>query len=58
MEKTTYVPLHIWSGPFWLVAWLFTIGFAHLSGWKVVFSLFIWPYYIGKIVATLAGVGG
>ncbi|MDD5675724.1 MAG: hypothetical protein PHC61_16260 [Chitinivibrionales bacterium] len=47
---------HSAGGVFWFAGWLFTIGFAKLAGWKIVFSLFIWPYYIGKLVA-LHGVG-
>ncbi len=56
MEKRVIVPL-FGSGPFWIIAWLFTVGMVHLTGWKVFFALFIWPYYIGQIVAKLVGVG-
>jgi len=31
----------------WLMGWLFTIGFLHLSFWKGVLALIIWPYYLG-----------
>ena len=34
-------------GIMWIAAWLFTIGFLHLSFWRGVFALVIWPYYIG-----------
>ncbi len=37
----------VFGGTFWLMAWLFTIGFAELSFWEGVFAFFIWPYYIG-----------
>jgi len=38
-------------GSLWFVGWLFTIGFAHLSFWKAVLALALWPYYLG---ATLS----
>jgi len=34
-------------GPFWFMAWLFSIGFIPLSGWKIVWALLVWPYYLG-----------
>jgi len=36
---------------FWLIGWLFTIGFLKLSFWKGVLALFIWPYYLGAYFA-------
>ncbi len=35
-------------GTLWMIGWLFSIGYLHLSFWKGVLSLIIWPYYIGK----------
>lgn len=37
------------AGMLWFAAWLFTIGFAHLSFWKGVLALVIWPYFIGVL---------
>jgi hypothetical protein len=34
-------------GPFWFVAWLFTIAFLKLSFWKAVLAIILWPYYLG-----------
>ncbi len=34
-------------GPFWFMAWLFTIAFLKLSFWKAVLALVLWPYYLG-----------
>ncbi len=34
-------------GTIWLIGWLFTIGYLHLSFWKGVLGIFIWPYFIG-----------
>lgn len=31
----------------WISAWLFNWGFLNLTGWKIFFALFIWPYYLG-----------
>ena len=35
-------------GPIWYIGWLFTVAFAHLSFWKALLGLFIWPYYLGS----------
>lgn len=37
-------------GSLWFIGWLFTIGFTHLSFWKAVFALLVWPYYLGSAV--------
>ena len=37
-------------GPFWLMGWLFTIGFAHLSFWRGVLAIILWPYYLGSML--------
>ena len=34
-------------GPVWAIGWLFTIGFLHLTFWKAVLAIVIWPYYLG-----------
>lgn len=38
---------HSFAGGLWIASWLFTIGFLHLSFWRGVFAIVIWPYYIG-----------
>ncbi len=35
------------AGPIWLIGWLFTTGYVHLSFWKAVLALVVWPYYLG-----------
>jgi hypothetical protein len=35
-------------GPIWIAAWLFTIGFTHLSFGKAILGLALWPYYLGR----------
>ena len=35
-------------GPVWYIGWLFTVAFTHLSFWKAVLALVIWPYYLGS----------
>jgi len=44
---------HTLTGGLWFAAWLFTIGFLHLSFWRAVFALVIWPYFIGQWVRAL-----
>jgi len=40
-------------GSFWFAAWLFTIGFLHLSFWKALLAILVWPYFLG---ASLRGL--
>lgn len=44
---------HSLTGSLWFAAWLFTIGYLHLSFWKSVFALVIWPFFIGGHVSAL-----
>jgi len=41
------VEQHTFSGALWVAAWIFTIGFVHLSFWRGVLAIIIWPYYLG-----------
>lgn len=36
-------------GFLWFGGWLFTIGFAHLTFWKGVLAVVLWPYYLGVL---------
>lgn len=47
------VEQHTFFGGLWFAAWLFTIGYLHLSFWKGVFALVVWPYFIGVHVSAL-----
>ena len=38
---------HSFGGILWLAPWLFTIGFLHLTFWKGVAAVLLWPYYLG-----------
>ena len=40
-------------GGLWFAAWLFTIGFLHLSFWRGVLAVTLWPYYVGHFVSTV-----
>ncbi len=57
MEKETTQKIHVEHHPFlgfgWFAAWLFTMGFLHLSFWKAVFALVLWPYYLGVYCSSL-----
>jgi hypothetical protein len=52
MEKVK-VEQHCSMGMFWIAAWLFTIGFLHLTFWKGVLAVIVWPYYLGVYVSAL-----
>ena len=38
---------HTLTGGLWFGAWLYTIGFLHLSFWRGVLAIILWPYYLG-----------
>ena len=40
-------------GTIWMMGWLFTIGYLHLTFWKGVLALIIWPYYLGVKVRQM-----
>ena len=44
---------HTFTGSLWFIGWLFTIGLLHLSFWKGVLAIIVWPYYLGSFVSTL-----
>jgi hypothetical protein len=44
---------HSVAGMLWFGAWLFTIGFLHLTFWRGVLALAIWPYYLGVTLGSL-----
>jgi uncharacterized membrane protein len=37
----------------WAAGWLFTIGFLHLTFWKGVLAIIIWPYYLGIAISAM-----
>jgi uncharacterized membrane protein len=41
----------VMGGGLWFAGWLFTIGFLHLSFWKGVLALIVWPYFLGVAFA-------
>lgn len=43
---------HGFVGGLWFAAWLFTIGFLHLSFWKGVFAIVLWPYFLGATLGS------
>jgi hypothetical protein len=50
---------HTFTGSARFAAWLFTIGFLHLTLWKAGFAIVIWPCYwvrtSGRRCVDLAG---
>jgi hypothetical protein len=41
---------HSFVGTAWFGGWLFSIGFLHLSFWKGVLAVVLWPYFLGVTV--------
>lgn len=44
---------HTSAGFLWFSAWLFTIGYLHLTFWKGFFAILLWPFYIGHHLSIL-----
>jgi hypothetical protein len=44
---------HTSTGTIWCAGWLFTIGFLHLTFWKGVLAILLWPYYVGLTVSAM-----
>jgi hypothetical protein len=44
---------HSATGLLWFAGWLFTIGLLHLSFWKGLLGLIVWPFFVGSQLATL-----
>ncbi len=38
---------HSLAGTVWFAGWLFTLGYLHLTFWKGVLAIVLWPYYLG-----------
>jgi hypothetical protein len=54
MEKNRIqIVQHSAIGMLWFGAWLFTLGYLHLSSWRAVIALLIWPYYLGSKLGSL-----
>lgn len=34
-------------GLVWFIGFLYTIGYVHLTGWKILLGLVAWPYLLG-----------
>ena len=53
MQKIIQIEQHSATGLLWFAGWLFTIGFMHLTFWKGVAALLVWPYFMGLWVAGM-----
>ncbi len=52
MEKVK-IENNLFTGGFWIMMWLFTVGLLNLSFGQGVTALLLWPYYLGKALAFL-----
>ena len=46
MEKIQ-IQQQSFMGLVWAAAWLFTVGYLHLTYWKIALAVVLWPYYLG-----------
>lgn len=54
VKQKIKVKQHTCMGTPGCVGWLFTIGFLHLSFWKGLLALLLWPYDLGSNFSSLA----
>lgn len=54
MDKVR-IEQHGGLGMLWVIGWLFSIGFLHLSFWPGVLAIILWPYYLGSALSKFAG---
>lgn len=40
--------VEVFGGTFWVVGWLFAVGFVDLAFWRGVLAIVLWPYYLGQ----------
>ncbi len=52
MEKIK-IENHTFGFGIWLMGWLFTVGFLHLTFWQGVLAIVLWPYDLGAAFAYL-----
>jgi hypothetical protein len=52
MEKIKVESAPSSFGLLWLAGWLFTIGFPHLTFWKGVLAIAVWPYFLGAAFSS------
>jgi hypothetical protein len=52
MEKIK-IEQHTFSAGVWIAAWLFCLGFLHLTFGQGVLAIVIWPYYLGTFISRL-----
>lgn len=54
MQKI-HVEQHTFTGGAWFALWLFTIGLLHLTFWKGVVAILLWPYFLGVAFSRFLG---
>ncbi len=52
-QQKIRIEQHSLAGCLWFAAWLFSIGYLHLSFWKGALAIVLWPYYIGVHASNL-----
>lgn len=56
MDRKIKIEQHGGLGVFWMIGWLFSIGFLKLGFWKGALAIFLWPYFLGAHFAGSPGL--
>ena len=51
--KPVRIENHSVGGLLWVIGWFLTIGFVHLTFWKGLVAVLVWPYYFGVALSTV-----
>jgi hypothetical protein len=54
MRDKIRIDQHSSLGMLWVVGWLFTVGLLKFGFFKGLLALFVWPYFIGVLLAPMA----
>jgi len=52
MDRKIKIEQHGGLGVFWMIGWLFSIGFLKLGFWNGALAIFLWPYFLGAHFAA------
>lgn len=52
MADKIRIEQHSVGGMLWGAGWLFSIGFLHLTFWKGLLAVVLWPYYLGILFSS------
>lgn len=56
VDRKIKIEQHGGLGVFWMIGWLFSIGFLKLGFWKGALAIILWPYFLGAHFASAPAI--